>query len=683
MRHLLFARPAIPTDRLKRQQMNHQNEITRAALQHSKRRGPGLPAMVAVLTFFASFEAAAQTNAGIALDTIASWRGPHQHLVAGASLVTPTPSLLDAAGTNVDLPDGANVADVRLFWWGSGDVVDAEVDLRAPNGTLQNISVDVDADCGVINPKPGKSFWQCAASATVPDDQVSGEYRLEGLTADISAPYNNPCPADGDAACSEYIAAFALVWVYTDPAETSGDRLPARFTQLASGFTYLQYIGTSVSAPLAALRVSEDAQGRMSVVALEGDPDFPAAGCNSQTNGMDLLAGLDIVDGQGRPLCEFVTLCDGACVDESVPGRLSADSTLLVLQNDQNVPGILFNGSVAGSDESMHALDVDVFEFSGILPAGTYEDLRIGVQTGEDAMMLALNVVTIDEADQDGDGLSDAQEEELGTDPTEADSDGDQILDGLEVFGGAPGLENNSITDPLLADTDGDGLCDGGDDVTDAANPCVSGEDTNGNGIRDPGETDPSKADSDEDGLSDGTEVLSDYPGPFDNYAQRPGAQTNPLNPDSDGDGVIDGDEDLNANGRFEPQSGETNPTGDDDEGDAGSVDADGGSGGGNGPGMDAGNPPVTPPADAGQGPVCGDGICQAEETADSCSTDCGDGAEVMDAGPESEKKPTLDVAGSAFYTGCGAFDASQAGWPVALLLAWPLARRRRRSLRA
>lgn len=55
-------------------------------------------------------------------------------------------------------------------------------------------------------------------------------------------------------------------------------------------------------------------------------------------------------------------------------------------------------------------------------------------------------------ADSDGDGLSDDEEAELGTDPDSADSDGDGFDDGDEVGRG---------TDPLDEDTDGDGDSDG------------------------------------------------------------------------------------------------------------------------------------------------------------------------------------------------------------------------------
>jgi len=55
--------------------------------------------------------------------------------------------------------------------------------------------------------------------------------------------------------------------------------------------------------------------------------------------------------------------------------------------------------------------------------------------------------------DSDKDGISDADEAILGTDPFIADTDGDGLLDGAEV--------NTYGTDPSLADTDGDGFSDG------------------------------------------------------------------------------------------------------------------------------------------------------------------------------------------------------------------------------
>jgi len=55
--------------------------------------------------------------------------------------------------------------------------------------------------------------------------------------------------------------------------------------------------------------------------------------------------------------------------------------------------------------------------------------------------------------DSDGDGLTDAEEKTLGTDPLKADTDGDGLTDWAEV--------TIYKTDPLNSDTDGDGYKDG------------------------------------------------------------------------------------------------------------------------------------------------------------------------------------------------------------------------------
>jgi len=103
--------------------------------------------------------------------------------------------------------------------------------------------------------------------------------------------------------------------------------------------------------------------------------------------------------------------------------------------------------------------------------------------------------------DTDGDGLTDEEEQRLGTDPNSADSDDDGLTDSEEV--------NEYETDPLNPDSDGDGLNDG-DEVMSH-------------------DTDPLNEDSDGDGLTDGEEI-NEY-------------RTNPLNEDSDGDGISDFDE--------------------------------------------------------------------------------------------------------------------------------------------
>ena len=130
--------------------------------------------------------------------------------------------------------------------------------------------------------------------------------------------------------------------------------------------------------------------------------------------------------------------------------------------------------------------------------------------------------VVVSFVDTDGDGLSDRRETDLGTDPNDADTDDDGIIDGQE-----PRLDQ---------DTDGDGLIN-------ALDP-----------------------DSDNDGLFDGTEVGSDCIDNQDNARRNsncipdadPTTVTDPLNPDTDGGGVPDGVEDVNKDGAFD--GNERNP---------------------------------------------------------------------------------------------------------------------------
>ncbi|HVZ40395.1 MAG TPA: OmpA family protein [Candidatus Kapabacteria bacterium] len=128
--------------------------------------------------------------------------------------------------------------------------------------------------------------------------------------------------------------------------------------------------------------------------------------------------------------------------------------------------------------------------------------------------------------DSDGDGLTDAYERRIGTDPHNPDTDGDGLQDGAEVL--------KYKTDPLNPDTDGDGLKDGDEVLRYKTNPL--NRDTDNDGISDGDEvntskTNPLNPDTDGDGLRDGAEV-STY-------------RTNPLNPDTDGDGLRDGEEVL------------------------------------------------------------------------------------------------------------------------------------------
>ena len=90
--------------------------------------------------------------------------------------------------------------------------------------------------------------------------------------------------------------------------------------------------------------------------------------------------------------------------------------------------------------------------------------------------------------DSDGDGLTDARETEIGTDPFDPDTDKDGLSDGEEVL--------TINTDPLNPDTDWDGLTDGSEVNVYKTNPL-----------------DP---DTDDGGVTDGHEVIEDGTNPLD-----------------------------------------------------------------------------------------------------------------------------------------------------------------------
>ena len=113
--------------------------------------------------------------------------------------------------------------------------------------------------------------------------------------------------------------------------------------------------------------------------------------------------------------------------------------------------------------------------------------------------------------DSDSDGLTNAFEFALGTDPGSSDSDGDGLKDGVETRTGFFVSASNTGSDPTLPDSDADGLSDGEEVNTHNTSPVAA--DTDGDGLTDPVEisehgTAPDKADTDGDGNNDSSELL-------------------------------------------------------------------------------------------------------------------------------------------------------------------------------
>ncbi|MFW3145645.1 MAG: right-handed parallel beta-helix repeat-containing protein [Thermoplasmatota archaeon] len=133
--------------------------------------------------------------------------------------------------------------------------------------------------------------------------------------------------------------------------------------------------------------------------------------------------------------------------------------------------------ALGGVSPGPHTLTFHAFDGSHLSPPQIRSIVIIGSginDTDED-------LIPDGEEDKNGNGIVDPGE----TDPNNPDTDGDFLIDGLEID-----KSDGNDTDPLNWDTDGDFLLDGN-------------EDQNRNGRVDENETDPNNPDTDGDGVND------------------------------------------------------------------------------------------------------------------------------------------------------------------------------------
>jgi outer membrane protein OmpA-like peptidoglycan-associated protein len=172
-----------------------------------------------------------------------------------------------------------------------------------------------------------------------------------------------------------------------------------------------------------------------------------------------------------------------------------------------------------------------------------------GLTEGSDnysLLSVGMKLYMFENRDIDGDLLQNSEEEALGTNPYDIDTDGDGLTD----------YEESRVihSNPLAKDSDADGLNDYVEYNKYHTSP--SDVDTDHDGVNDSDEilvykTNPLEADTDGDGLTDleekniGTnprdvDTDKDY---LNDYAEAKIRLTNPLVPDTDGDGLTDYEE--------------------------------------------------------------------------------------------------------------------------------------------
>lgn len=193
----------------------------------------------------------------------------------------------------------------------------------------------------------------------------------------------------------------------------------------------------------------DDGDGIETTTELEGD--------DSQDNDADgdgRSSHLD-VDSDGDGITDGVECDDTPCPDtdeDGVPDYLDEDS------DDDGAPDSEegHEGTTAsGSDSDADGLDDAYDPDSGGVTAALPDSDADGIPDFRDPDDNSLE-------DSDGDGLTDGEEDEIGTDPQNPDTDGDGLQDGEEV--------DDYETDPLVPDTDAGGVNDG-DEVTNGTDP--------------------------------------------------------------------------------------------------------------------------------------------------------------------------------------------------------------------
>ncbi|WNG60199.1 tandem-95 repeat protein [Archangium gephyra] len=478
----------------------------------------------------------------------------------------PGPQALPEDGSLVFSAAGGNAFSVSDEDVGAGAL---RVTLSVSHGTLWL------ASSSGLSISTGDGSDDAAVTFTGALDDV--RRALEGLRFQPSASYNGAASLvltvddQGNTGSGGAKSASATVDLTVTPVNdlptANGDDL---VVDEDSGATVVDVLANDSSAPdvgetLTVISVTSPAHGTVTLTG--GVVSYQP---NANYNGSDSFT-YTVSDGNGGTATATVTVSVNP-VNDAPTGNADVFTVnagrgtlvLPVLANDSSAPDsgetltVTAVSSPASGGTVAITSDGSAVEFT---PADGFVGTVTFTYTVSDGMGGSATVdvtVTVLPPDADGDGLTDAEELVLGTDPNNPDTDGDGLTDGIEA--------KTAGTDPLDDDSDDDGLLDGN-------------EDADHDGIVDAGETNPLEADTDGDGLSDGLELgLTEAQGDDTDPSrftpdQDPSTTTDPLNKDTDGGGVFDGIEDRNHNGRVDARELDPRNPADDSDADGDGVD--------------------------------------------------------------------------------------------------------------
>jgi len=491
------------------------------------------------------------------------------------------------AGTTVRIDTATTVHSV------TGGTYRLQISLIDPNGNAVTVST---SDFAVA---PGADAVR-NVSPTYPLSSGSGIYRVEAQLFWLN-PADSNFPVQQDIAYAQFTHTAGLGAGgfqndsdgdgLTDTQETTLGTNPNNADSDGDGVNDGAEVGPNVGTPI-------DSDGDTIINALEsaitdtdGDgvvnqldpannnpcvPNANSAAClATDSDGDGLTNGQEDTLGTSRsnPDTDADGANDGAEVGGNVNAPLDTDS--------DGVPNVL-ESSVTDSDGD------------GIVNQNDAANNNPCVPNTNSAPCLAL--------DNDGDGLTNGQEDSLGTNRDNTDTDGDGSNDNAEVGGNvnAPvDTDGDGIVNALessVTDSDGDGVPNQLDPANN--NPCIPNAngaaclatDSDGDGLTNGQEdtlgTSRGNPDSDGDGANDGVEVGGNPASPADTDAdgipnvlesavtdtdgdgvpnQTDSANGNPCVPnpasaaclaaDSDGDGLSNGDEDTNGTDRNNPDT--------------------------------------------------------------------------------------------------------------------------------